>query len=388
MTSTRAKAHNKRYLSGPILHRDMAPFYSAIDRLAAYSSVAIYGYCFFIARDETGTYEIKPEQIHEIIYSDLLFEFYNFAWIMLNYTVHAFKLSGFEQAELNELLKSEDVEQRYPYIAMLFLVGEKNADFAYEALQNEIRKKEIEGFDFDAMPSEDTRNICKEMEQANLIGDPTEFQVFNARFQQSSFSNPHLVDKIGNQIRESKLCRNLQARIKAVSGTRGDPGKSEVRNVMDKLFGPAEMFYDFNRRLSQIDDRSVASLFVAFTAERLEFFEMSPDAESWFMEDDPKHIGDLLNYQSATYLKIKAFQSAGNNIEASKSMILLHLTTGILHKSTNYSINESVSLMWLSIRTRMLPYLDEVIADYGYSDSEKLLREAFGWEPKALFPEI
>ena len=32
MTSTRAKAHNKRYLSGPILHRDMAPFYSAIDR--------------------------------------------------------------------------------------------------------------------------------------------------------------------------------------------------------------------------------------------------------------------------------------------------------------------------------------------------------------------
>jgi hypothetical protein len=31
MTSTRAKAHNKRYLSGPILHRDMAPFYSAID---------------------------------------------------------------------------------------------------------------------------------------------------------------------------------------------------------------------------------------------------------------------------------------------------------------------------------------------------------------------
>ena len=34
MTSTRAKAHNKRYLSGPILHRDMAPFYSAIDRFA------------------------------------------------------------------------------------------------------------------------------------------------------------------------------------------------------------------------------------------------------------------------------------------------------------------------------------------------------------------
>jgi hypothetical protein len=35
MTSTRAKAHNKRYLSGPILHRDMAPFYSAIDKYKA-----------------------------------------------------------------------------------------------------------------------------------------------------------------------------------------------------------------------------------------------------------------------------------------------------------------------------------------------------------------
>jgi len=38
MTSTRAKAHNKRYLSGPILHRDMAPFYSAIDRLSSTST--------------------------------------------------------------------------------------------------------------------------------------------------------------------------------------------------------------------------------------------------------------------------------------------------------------------------------------------------------------
>jgi hypothetical protein len=31
MGSARAKAHYKRELSGPVLRRDMVPFYSAID---------------------------------------------------------------------------------------------------------------------------------------------------------------------------------------------------------------------------------------------------------------------------------------------------------------------------------------------------------------------
>ena len=31
MGSTPAKAHNKRYLSGPFLRRDLVPFYAAID---------------------------------------------------------------------------------------------------------------------------------------------------------------------------------------------------------------------------------------------------------------------------------------------------------------------------------------------------------------------
>ena len=91
--------------------------------------------------------------------------------------------------------------------------GDKNVDYAYQVLQNEISKKERQGHNLDQFPSIETKTICQELEKLNLIGDPTELQVFNARFLQSTFDSPPLVDRVALEVNKSKLCKNLQTRI-------------------------------------------------------------------------------------------------------------------------------------------------------------------------------
>ena len=186
---------------------------TATMRLAAYSSVAIYGFCFFLARNDIDKIEIRPQQTSKVIYSDFLLEFFDFVWAILNYTCHNYKFSGFDERELHELLGSTDIETNFFYIALHFLVGDENVDYAYRVLQNEISKKEIQGRNLNQTPLVDTKDICAQLMQLNLIGDPTELQVFNARFQQSTFDNPRQVDQVVYAIRQCQLFKNLHTRL-------------------------------------------------------------------------------------------------------------------------------------------------------------------------------
>ena len=204
---------SRSFYETAVANRSVEDFGKATMRLAAYSSVAIYGFCFFLARTETNRIEITAQQVNEIIYTDFLFEFFDFAWLVLNYTCHAHKFSGFDEEKLNELLKSTEVETTFPYIALQFLVGDENVDHAYEKLQDEISKKQSRGHNLDQFPSIETKTICQELEKLNLIGDPTELQVFNARFLHSTFDSPPLVDRVAFEVNKSKLCKNLQTRI-------------------------------------------------------------------------------------------------------------------------------------------------------------------------------
>lgn len=70
MTSTRAKAHNKRYLSGPILHRDMAPFYSAIDT-SLFSDKTLQLKLTSKDREEVFFYDLRGlHEVINVIYND------------------------------------------------------------------------------------------------------------------------------------------------------------------------------------------------------------------------------------------------------------------------------------------------------------------------------
>ena len=132
-------------------------------------------------------------------------------------------------------------------------MGDKNVDYAYEKLQDEISKKRSEGHNLDQFPSIETKTICQELEKLNLIGDPTELQVFNARFLQSTFDSPPLVDRVAFEVNKSKLCKNLQTRIiNSLSEKRTGVNYSSFEEWLldfkaecDKVRGGVSGFIDF-----------------------------------------------------------------------------------------------------------------------------------------------
>ena len=151
------------------------------------------------------------------------------------------------------------------------------------------------------------------------------------------------------------------------------------------------MLVDFVKRLDHVGDEELAALMVLTTKERLKFFEMSPDAHLWFSEPKKEHLEDLLNYQSASYLKIKALQSSGDALEASFHMIMLHIATGILHRRTSSSGFSEVAInMWITIRERSRNHIADAIDQHleEHEDKDAFLAELYGWQPKALLDPI
>ena len=135
----------------------------------------------------------------------------------------------------------------------------------------------------------------------------------------------------------------------------------EEVSALERIVGPAEMLIDFAKRVDHVGDEELAALMVWTTKERIKFFEMSPSAHLWFSEPVKDHMEDLLNYQSASYLKIRSLQSSGNTMEASFHMILLHLATGILERYSNPEIRAVAINMWITIRERSRNHIADAV---------------------------
>ena len=188
----------------------------------------------------------------------------------------------------------------------------------------------------------------------------------------------------------------VMANINEIEGEEQEIGSQTITDLepsstaLGALFESVEMLVDFVKRLDHVGDEELAALMVLTTKERLKFFKMSPDAHLWFSEPKKEHLEDLLNYQSASYLKIKAMQDSGETMEASFHMIMLHLTTGILHRRTNPSFSEAAINMWITIRERSRNHIADAIDRHleEHEDKDAFLAELYGWEPKALLDPI
>lgn len=184
-------------------------------RQAAYSTVAIHGFVFYLALNEAGIAQIEPTKINSLIYSDFLIEVYDFSWVMLQ---HCFRLSeyghsNFGQESITSFLNSDIASEGFPVLVMNYLVSEENALFADKVLQNQIKIKEMYGQNLDEFPKKETVNSFQEMTEIKMIGNPNELLAFDAKYHQVTFSNIDLVMDTSKKISKTVLFNTFMQRI-------------------------------------------------------------------------------------------------------------------------------------------------------------------------------
>lgn len=190
-------------------------FANAQMRQAAYSSVAIHGFIFYIALNDLGINHIKPEQVNNLIYSDFLVDIYDFSWVMLQHCLNntSFGQNADYKRQVVDFLSSDIASEGYPVLLMSYLVSENNALFGDECLKHQIMMKEMYGQNLDEYPSKNTLKSFDEMLKANMIGNPEEIQAFDAKFHVETFSDIGKVIEVGNKLRETILYNSLSDRI-------------------------------------------------------------------------------------------------------------------------------------------------------------------------------
>lgn len=176
--------------------------------------------------------------------------------------------------------------------------------------------------------------------------------------------------------------------------TRSEPRHNENYSEKRNLSG-GDMLHtiqDFMHRIGQVDDDALVTLKIQSTSELLDLFKMSPTAESWFLELDPRHTEDLKNLQAATWLKIQVEQAAGNFSEVPSKLLMLIIITGILENS----VTEIAFELWQDLTNRTSEKLADLDRDQlsvialqesitrDQSDQNFLVSHARTWEPYAL----
>jgi hypothetical protein len=183
-------------------------------RLAAYSTVAIYGYVFYYVKDDLIIHDIEQSKLNDIIYSDFLIEIFDFSWLMLQHCIHHSSYGKqFSKDEIYSFLQSDLVAQGYPFILMLFLVLKENTEYADKKLKEEIKLKAQYGQNLDEYPSKQTKLAWDQMVDAKLIGDPNNFQAFNASHLLNTFYDVKDLLKISNKLEKSVIYKSLYERV-------------------------------------------------------------------------------------------------------------------------------------------------------------------------------
>ena len=149
---------------------------------------------------------------------------------------------------------------------------------------------------------------------------------------------------------------------------------------------------DYVSRVYQVDDSALATLKLQCIKELIDLFEMSPDAESWFLELDPKHLDDLHNLQAATWLKIQVGQSNGEFADVASQLLILVIITGIIDNE----VTEIAFELWQHIKDQtgqkfraenraQLKIISEQIDISGdQANYNLILGHVLTWEPEAL----
>lgn len=149
---------------------------------------------------------------------------------------------------------------------------------------------------------------------------------------------------------------------------------------------------DYVERVKQVDDSALATLKLQCIKELIDLFEMSPDAENWFLELDSKHLGDLKNLQAATWLKIQVGQSNGEFAELASQLLILVIITGIIDDE----VTETAFEVWQHIKDRtsqelrdsnraqlkMISQQNSISVDQ--ANFSMILGHTLIWEPDAL----
>lgn len=283
------------------------------------------------------------------------------------------------------------------------LKKEKFSEFSFDGASGYLRSNECVGFvagfaDVFLKSSSFGKELTKlDIQMANALIMRTIF--FNTNKSVIDYlALKDLPDEIYLSAEHSGVDRAFEVmeNINEIEGEEQEIGSQTITDLepsstaLGALFESVEMLVDFVKRLDHVGDEELAALMVLTTKERLKFFKMSPDAHLWFSEPKKEHLEDLLNYQSASYLKIKAMQNSGETMEASFHMIMLHLTTGILHRRTNPSFSEAAINMWITIRERSRNHIADAIERHleEHEDKDAFLAELYGWQPKALLDPI
>lgn len=106
---------------------------NAIMRYAAYSSVCIFGVNLYLVNDENGVTTLIPERLNNLLYDKILFDIADYSWLMLNFCFFQHSQSAeFGDERIQKFLNTEHIPKMYWTMVFSFMVGQPNADYAYQ----------------------------------------------------------------------------------------------------------------------------------------------------------------------------------------------------------------------------------------------------------------
>lgn len=168
----------------------IADYGSAIMRYSAYSSVCVFGFSLYVVNDNNGVTRLIPERVNKFLYDKILFDIADFSWVMLQYCFrNKVSTNKFSEKEITNFLNLPHIPELYWTMVFSYVVSQSNADHAYKKYQGLIETlNALDPEKLDNLPSVTTKVAFEEMLKINIVGDPNEYKLFDAK---------HIIDVIG-----------------------------------------------------------------------------------------------------------------------------------------------------------------------------------------------
>lgn len=152
-------------------------------RYSAYSSACVFGLNLFFVCNKYEVGKIIPEKLNRLIYGKILLDIADFSWLMLLYNFEkSEKTNLFDKEKITEFLNSDHTPEIYWTVLFSFIVSGQNAEFAYQHFKTVLEKTELfEPEKLENLPSEQTKKAFDQMIALNIIGNPDEYCLFDAK---------------------------------------------------------------------------------------------------------------------------------------------------------------------------------------------------------------
>lgn len=195
----------------------ISDYCSALMRYAGYSTAAIYGLNLYLTNDELGVTRLVPERLNRLFYGKFLLDVADFSWVLLLFTASQYHLTKkFGEKEVFDFLQKQHIPELYWTLLFSFIVGASNADHAYICLKAEIKKIELlEPDKLNNLPSTHTRQKFDDMVRNNLIGNPNEWRLFDAKYIIDLIGlGPSAIQKMRQDILGASISKALEPEIR------------------------------------------------------------------------------------------------------------------------------------------------------------------------------